>query len=53
MDQTRRPPLRPDLVASIRTWITNWNDNPKPYLWHKSANQIPAAYRQRTNDSGH
>jgi transposase len=45
-----------DLVASIRTWITNWNDDPKPFVWHKSADQILdslAAYCQRINDSGH
>jgi transposase len=39
-----------DLVASIRTWITNWNDNPKPYVWHKTADQILdslASYCQR------
>ena len=45
-----------DLVASIRTWITNWNDNPKPFVWHKSADDILdslAAYCQRINDSGH
>jgi transposase len=45
-----------ELVASIRTWITNWNDNPKPFVWHKSADQILdtlAAYRQRISDSGH
>ncbi len=45
-----------DLVASIRTWITNWNDNPKPFVWHKSADQILdslASYCQRINDSGH
>jgi transposase len=24
-----------ELVASIRTWITNWNYDPKPYAWHK------------------
>jgi transposase len=45
-----------DLVASIRTWITNWNDNPKPFVWHKSADQILdslAAYCQQINDSGH
>ena len=37
-------------------WITNWSDNPKPFVWHKSADEIldrPAAYCQRTNDSGH
>jgi len=45
-----------DLVASIRTWITNWNDDPKPFVWHKSADEILdslAAYRQRINDSDH
>jgi len=45
-----------DLVASIRTWITNWNDDPKPFVWHKSADEILAsiaAYCQRINDSGH
>jgi transposase len=45
-----------DLVASIRTWIANWNEDPKPYVWHKSAEEILeslAAYCQRINDSGH
>jgi transposase len=45
-----------DLVASIRTWIANWNDDPKPFVWHKTADEILdslAAYCQRINDSGH
>jgi len=45
-----------DLVASIRTWITNWNEDPKAYVWHKTAEEILdslANYRQRINDSGH
>jgi transposase len=45
-----------DLVASIRTWIANWNDEPKPFVWHKSADAILdsiSAYCQRINDSGH
>jgi transposase len=45
-----------ELVASIRTWITNWNDEPKPFVWHKTADEILdslAAYCQRINDSGH
>jgi transposase len=45
-----------DLVASIRTWITNWNDDPKPFVWHKTADQILdslALYCQRISDSGH
>jgi transposase len=45
-----------DLVASIRSWITNWNDDPRPFVWHKSADEIlgsVAAYCRRINDSGH
>jgi transposase len=45
-----------ELVASIRSWITNWNDDPKPYVWHKTADEILdslAAYCQRINDSAH
>jgi len=45
-----------ELVASIRTWITNWNDNPKPFVWHKTADEILdnlANYCQRISDSGH
>jgi transposase len=45
-----------DLTASIRTWITNWNEDPKPFVWHKPADQILdslAFYCQRINDSGH
>jgi transposase len=45
-----------DLTASIRTWITNWNDDPNPYTRHKSADEILdsiTAYCQRFNDSDH
>jgi transposase len=45
-----------ELVASIRTWITNWNDEPRPFVWHKTADEILdtlANYCQRINDSGH
>src|SRR5919197_34762 len=45
-----------ELSASIRTWITNWNDDPKPFVWHKTADEILdslAAYCQRINDSAH
>jgi hypothetical protein len=21
-------------------WITAWNDNPRPFVWHKSADEI-------------
>jgi transposase len=45
-----------DLIASIRTWITKWNDEPRPFVWHKTADEILnslATYCQRINDSGH
>ncbi len=45
-----------DLTSSIRSWVDNWNDDPKPYVWHKTANEILdslAAYCQRISDSGH
>ncbi len=29
-----------ELVASIRAWITNWNDQPRPFVWHKTADEI-------------
>ncbi len=45
-----------ELVASIRTWVTNWNDNPKPFVWHKTSDEILdtlANYCRRISDSGH
>ena len=45
-----------ELAASIRTWINNWNDNPQPFVWHKTADEIldsVATYCQRISDSGH
>ncbi|MGH2801137.1 MAG: IS630 family transposase [Thermoleophilaceae bacterium] len=45
-----------ELVASIRTWVANWNDDPRPFVWHKSADEILdnlAGYCQRISDSGH
>jgi transposase len=43
-----------DLVASIRTWITSWNEDPRPYVWHKTADEILeslAPYCGRISDS--
>ena len=39
-----------------KTWMERWNDDPRPFVWHKSADEILgslAAYCQRINDSGH
>ena len=44
------------LNTDIRAWIDTWNDNPRPYVWTKTADQILASignYCQRINDSGH
>ncbi len=41
------------LIASIRTWVTNWNDDPKPFVWHETADEALDSYVQRLPDSGH
>ena len=44
------------LNADIRTWIDTWNENPRPYVWTKTADQILDAikrYCQRTNPAAH
>jgi hypothetical protein len=33
-----RDPGRLDL--HLRTWMTNWNDEPETFVWHKSADEI-------------
>jgi len=45
-----------DLEADIRAWLATWNENPRPYVWVKTADQILAAlkrYCERINGSGH
>ncbi len=29
-----------DLVEAIETWAEHWNDDPKPFVWHKTAAEI-------------
>ncbi len=29
-----------ELAADIRSWVDTWNQDPKPFVWHKSAEQI-------------
>ena len=44
------------LNADVRTWIDTWNENPRPYVWVKTAEQIlqsVANYCGRINDSRH
>jgi transposase len=45
-----------ELNTDIRNWIKTWNDNPRPYIWAKTADQILesiARYCTRINDSRH
>jgi transposase len=45
-----------ELNADIRAGLEHWNDNPRPYVWTKTADQILnslAAYCQRITASGH
>lgn len=44
------------LNADIHRWIESWNENPRPYVWTKPAEQILesiAKYCQRINPTGH
>jgi len=29
-----------ELEAAISSWIDTWNENPKPFIWHKTAEEI-------------
>ena len=45
-----------DLNADIRAWMKTWNEDPKPYVWTKTADQILESitrYCTRINESGH
>jgi transposase len=45
-----------ELESAITDWIDHWNDEPKPFVWHKSADEILdtlANYCARISDSGH
>jgi transposase len=45
-----------ELEHAIQNWTDTWNDNPRPFVWTKTADQILdtiAHYCHRINDSGH
>jgi len=53
-----------ELAADIEDWVQHWNNNPKPFTWHKTADQIIERLgryceqinppnKQRTSVSGH
>jgi len=44
------------LERDITAWVATWNDNPRPYVWVKTADQILsslALYCTRISDAGH
>jgi transposase len=45
-----------DLNSDIRAWMKTWNEDPRPYVWTKTADQILDSIRRycaRINDSRH
>lgn len=44
------------LEADIRRWVKAWNENPKPFIWTKTAEEILSSLArllQRTTGAGH
>jgi hypothetical protein len=31
-----------DLIEAIEIWTEHWNHDPKPFIWHKTAEEIIA-----------
>ena len=45
-----------ELEADLRAWIDAWNDDPRPFVWTKTADEILdnlAGYLDHINNSGH
>ena len=36
----------PNLIEAIEVWAEHWNDDPKPFVWHKPAQEIIAKVRR-------
>ena len=46
----------PELTRSIQSWIDTWNDDPRPFVWTKTADEILdkiTRYLQPISNSGH
>ncbi|MGW3689853.1 hypothetical protein [Streptomyces sp. NPDC005125] len=44
------------LEADIRAWVKDWNDDPKPFIWTKTAEEILdslARFCRRISGAGH
>ena len=42
-----------ELEGPTTDWIERWNDDPKPFVWCKSAVEILVGYCSRISESGH
>lgn len=45
-----------ELTGAVERWVADWNANPRPFVWHKTADQIfdnLAGYLNQIPDSGH
>jgi transposase len=45
-----------ELNADIRNWLAHWNENPRPYVWVKTADEILsnlARYCEQISEAGH
>ena len=54
--QPLRSPLVQALEKDIRDWVAAWNENPKPFIWTKTAEQILESISRllkRINGAGH
>jgi hypothetical protein len=49
------PDFEAKLVAAIDHWSEHWNDDPKPFVWHRTAEEIIAKVRRgrAALDQGH
>ena len=34
------------LIGAIETWTAHWNQNPKPFIWHRTAEEIITKVRR-------
>jgi hypothetical protein len=41
----------PALIETIELWVEHWNDDPKPFVWHKTAEEIIENGATRTRRS--
>ena len=44
------------LTADLTSWIALWNENPRPFVWHKTADEILdnlKTYMSRISEAGH